>query len=91
MNKINTCSDVNDAVLLHNDSVKPIVRSVAPVFSKTITSRPRQRLHNEELGDLKRAKRTAWRKWLSHKTSTNKERHSLPKKKLLQSGKEHSH
>ena len=73
MNKINSCSDVNDAVTLYNNSAKSTVLTVALVLSETITARPRQRWYNEELGDLKRAKRKAERKWLSQKTSTNKE------------------
>ena len=71
---------MNDVASLYNNSVKPMVLSVAPVLSKTIAARPRQRWYNEELGDLKRAKRRAERKWLSRKTSSNKEAYSLAKR-----------
>ena len=39
LNKIYSCSDVNDAVSLYNNSVKSMVLSIAPVLSKTITAR----------------------------------------------------
>ena len=80
LNKINSCSDVNDAVSQYMNSVKSIVRLVVPVLSKTITARPRQHWYNEEFGDLKSAKRTTRRKWVSYKTSTNKEAYSLAKR-----------
>ena len=65
--------NISDAVKQYNETLKTIYDKHAPVKSKVITIRPQQLWYNEAIGQAKKERKKAERKWRKTKLSVDRQ------------------